>query len=269
MDTQDPDLFPEGPHPRHRRRSSAALTPRRPGFIVPAVVAAAIFATVFVSITPDIFSLRIADQFRSLISAQEGVLVVNPALSNNLKIGIVAGHMGLDSGAVCDDGTTEADVNFAIATLVQKKLAERGYPSDLLKEKDEKLQGYKAALLLSIHNDSCVFVNDEATGFKVARAIGAVDQNISSRLLGCMKARYQETTGLPWHNSVTRDMTEYHAFEEIDPSTPAAIIETGFLNLDYDILTKNTDKVAQGVANGILCYLENENVEPTPTQVSE
>jgi N-acetylmuramoyl-L-alanine amidase len=59
-------------------------------------------------------------------------------------------------------------------------------------------------------------------------------------------------------------MREYHAFREIDPSTVAAIIETGFLNLDREILTRHTDLVAQGVVEGILCFANNENIEPTP-----
>jgi N-acetylmuramoyl-L-alanine amidase len=58
-------------------------------------------------------------------------------------------------------------------------------------------------------------------------------------------------------------MREYHAFREIDPSTVAAIIETGFLNLDREMLTKKTDLVAEGVVQGILCFANNENVEPT------
>ncbi|HEX2697169.1 MAG TPA: hypothetical protein VHM28_05630, partial [Anaerolineales bacterium] len=64
--------------------------------------------------------------------------------------------------------------------------------------------------------------------------------------------------------SITTDMTSYHAFSEIDPNTISAIIETGFLNLDREILTQHTDQVADGVVNGILCFVNNENVEPTP-----
>ena len=43
----------------------------------------------------------------------------------------------------------------------------------------------------------------------------------------------------------------------------AAIIETGFLNLDREFLTKHTDLVAEGVVEGILCFANNENVDPT------
>jgi N-acetylmuramoyl-L-alanine amidase len=176
----------------------------------------------------------------------------------------VAGHWGNDSGAVCENGTTEVDVNLRIATLVQQKLAALGFEADLLEEFDPRLQGYRAAALISIHNDSCVYINDQATGFKVARAMSARDQNLAGRLEACLRDRYQRRTGLPLHDSVTNDMTLYHAFDEISPDTTAAIIETGFLNLDYRILTENPDQVATGVVDGILCFLNNENIAPTP-----
>jgi len=188
-----------------------------------------------------------------------------------LRIGIVAGHKGNDSGAVCTDSNgkvtlTEAEVNLNIATLVQKKLNDRGFQVDLLNEYDTRLNGYRAVAIVSIHNDSCEYVNDQATGFKVAAALNTRDQNRASRLLACLVDRYHTSTGLKFHpGSITADMTSYHAFSEIDPDTIAAIIETGFLNLDREILTQHTDQVADGVVNGILCFVNNENVEPTPT----
>jgi len=188
-----------------------------------------------------------------------------------LRIGIVAGHKGNDSGAVCTDSNskvtlTEAEVNLNIATLVQKKLNDRGFQVDLLNEYDTRLNGYRAVAIVSIHNDSCEYVNDQATGFKVAAALNTRDQNRASRLLACLVDRYHTSTGLEFHpGSITADMTSYHAFSEIDPDTIAAIIETGFLNLDREILTQHTDQVADGVVNGILCFVNNENVEPTPT----
>jgi len=188
-----------------------------------------------------------------------------------LRIGIVAGHKGNDSGAVCTDSNskvtlTEAEVNLNIATLVQKKLNDRGFQVDLLNEYDTRLNGYRAVAIVSIHNDSCEYVNDQATGFKVAAALNTRDQNRASRLLAFLVDRYHTSTGLKFHpGSITADMTSYHAFSEIDPDTIAAIIETGFLNLDREILTQHTDQVADGVVNGILCFVNNENVEPTPT----
>ena len=187
-----------------------------------------------------------------------------------LRIGIVAGHSGNDSGAVCRDSAgqvtlTEADVNMKIATLVQKDLVDQGFQVDLLNEFDTRLNGYRAVALVSIHNDSCQYINDEATGFKVSASMDTRDVNRATRLTACLIDRYQRSTGMHFHaGSITGDMREYHAFSEIDPNTITAIIETGFLNLDRQILTNRTDLVANGIVQGILCFVNNENVEPTP-----
>jgi N-acetylmuramoyl-L-alanine amidase len=198
---------------------------------------------------------------------EEGApLVVQP----QVHIGIVAGHSGNDSGAVCYDGNgnvtlTEADVNLKIAALVQEQLTQKGYQVDLLREFDTRLNGYRALAIVSIHNDSCEYINDQATGFKVAAALNTNDLNRANRLTACIVDRYQNITGLTFHaGSITGDMREYHAFREIDPSTVAAIIETGFLNLDREILTTHTDRIAEGVVEGILCFAHNENIESTP-----
>jgi len=85
-----------------------------------------------------------------------------------------------------------------------------------------------------------------------------------------MADRYQKITGLQYnYQTVTVDMTSYHAFTEIDPLTTAAIIETGFLNLDQEILTKKPDLIADGIVAGIQCYLNNEGVSSTPTPTTE
>jgi N-acetylmuramoyl-L-alanine amidase len=53
-------------------------------------------------------------------------------------------------------------------------------------------------------------------------------------------------------------MTIYHAFNEIDPTTPGAIIELGFMGADRELLIEHAYEVAQGVARGIACFLEGE-----------
>lgn len=187
-----------------------------------------------------------------------------------LRVGIVAGHAGNDSGAVCVDGNgdvtlTEAEVNLKIAAIVQQKLIEKGFQVDLLREFDSRLSGYRALAIISIHNDSCEYINDQATGFKVAAALNTPDINRANRLTACLVDRYHRMTGLTFHaGSITSDMREYHAFREIDPTTVAAIIETGFLNLDREILTKQTDRVAAGIVDAVLCFANNENIESTP-----
>jgi N-acetylmuramoyl-L-alanine amidase len=181
-------------------------------------------------------------------------------------IGIVSGHWGNDSGAVCPDGLTEAQINQNIATQVQKKLIEKGFDVDLLKEFDTRLNGYNALALVSIHADSCDYINDQATGYKVAAALASPDPEKATQLTACLRARYGQATGLQLHStSVTSDMTDYHAFNEISDQTTAAIIETGFLNLDRQFLTEHSDVAAQGIVNGILCFINNEDITTAET----
>ncbi|MER3401354.1 MAG: hypothetical protein C4313_09605, partial [Thermoflexus sp.] len=170
-----------------------------------------------------------------------------------------AGHLGNDSGTVCADGLTEVEVNTAVAREVARRLEALGYRVDVLEEFDPRLRGYRAAALLSIHADSCEYINEQATGFKVARAQADQVPEQSDRLVACLVSAYGRRTGLRFHvDSITYDMTDYHAFREIDPQTPAAIIETGFLYLDRELLTRWRERVVEGIVEGLRCFLEGE-----------
>ena len=235
------------------------------------LAAAFIVATLFTIWTPgsvveSSLEARMAQVFDPVLAEGEILpeVMVDPEEEVNWEnIGIVAGHYGLDSGAVCPNGVTEAELNLEIATLVQKMLTDQGYEVDLLQEFDERLWGYQAAVVVSIHLDSCQYINEQATGFKVAAALAARDAAQSQRLTQCLSTRYGEVTGLPYHaGSVTDDMTYYHAFNEIDPRTMSVIIEAGFMNLDYRLITEQTDLVAEGIVAGILCYLNDEPLQP-------
>lgn len=183
------------------------------------------------------------------------------------KIGIVVGHRGSDSGAVCSNGLTELEVNSNVATFAQMKLIDMGYDVELLDEFDPRLKDFQAGLLFSIHTDSCDYINDSATGFKVAAALSETKSENSNRLVQCVADRYANITGLRYHyQSVTNDMTRYHAFSEIDPNTTAGIIEVGFLNLDQGILTSNPELLADGIVAGIRCYMNNEGVSDPGVQ---
>jgi N-acetylmuramoyl-L-alanine amidase len=182
---------------------------------------------------------------------------VDPAAAR--RIGIVSGHRGNDSGTVCDDGLTEASVNFDHAQRVKRLLEAEGYSVDILGEKDERLPGYTAAAFLSIHADSCTYINELATGYKVARSQDSAVPATEDKLVACVSARYRAATGLRFHrNSVTHNMTQYHGFYKINATTPAAIIETGFMALDRDVLTGRADDVARGIADGLVCFLRGQ-----------
>jgi N-acetylmuramoyl-L-alanine amidase len=233
-------------------------------------------ATLFTASHPgELLTSDLGDQLGEALSASEPTATAawpTPTPRPRPRIGIVAGHSGgdgqaKDPGAVCPEalgGVHEVDVNTTVAALVQQALVEAGYHVDVLEEFDPALEGYLALALVSIHADSCTYVDENATGFKVAASTFNPHPERTKRLTDCLRDRYQKVTNLPWHQSITNDMQYYHAFDEINPDTPAVIIEIGFLNKDNALLTRQPDLVAQGIIAGLMCYLHNEDVPDAP-----
>jgi len=231
---------------------------------------AALVATVLTAWKPA--SLDPSELVGQLMVALEGSSEEQPAQADipeqtgALPIGIVAGHAGPnpdsgldDPGATCPDGLTEAEINADIARQVVTGLEGARYETMLLDEFDPRLDGFRGSALISIHADSCAAINEQATGYKVSAALDTAVPDRSQRLVACLADRYGRATDLPYHpNSVTLDMTEYHTFYEINSLTPAAIVEVGFLFLDRDFLTKEPDRAARGIVEGLLCFVNNE-----------
>lgn len=71
-----------------------------------------------------------------------------------VEIGLVAGHAGNDSGAVCPDGLQEATINRDVAERTASLLRRAGFRVELLQEFDPQLQGYEAMAFVAIHSDS-------------------------------------------------------------------------------------------------------------------
>ena len=174
-------------------------------------------------------------------------------------IALLAGHSGgIDTGAICPDGLREVDVTKDVAARAQALLTAHGYRVDILAEFDKRLdvtkRDYSPRAFLAIHADSCVYY---ASGYKVARADNSAIQSEDDRLVRCVSATYAAATQLPFHaGSITTDMTHYHALEEINPQTPAAIIELGFLGSDKDLLKNKRDVLAAGIADGIDAFIK-------------
>lgn len=275
MDTSVEPLPEDQPHALQPVKDKKPARFNFWGGLSTVLAAAFIVATLFTLWTPgslveSSLEARMAQVLEVVPGEGQVILESTPDLEEMASwenIGIVAGHYGSDPGAVCPNNVTEAELNLEIATLVQKMLTDQGYEVDLLEEFDSRLWGYQAAALVSIHLDSCQYINDQATGYKVAAALSAQNIADNQRLTQCLSTKYGEITGLPYHaGSVTDDMTYYHAFSEIDPRTNAVIIEAGFMNIDYSFITEQTDKIAEGIVAGILCYLNNDIIQSTQGQ---
>lgn len=260
------------PHIRDPSNPGARVVMRN---LAVALTASAILATVFTAWTPASLSPgELAGQLAAAVEtgpqATAAPAAGEMAEGRGLRIGIVAGHSGVDEdtgvsdpGAVCPDGLTEAEINRSIAERVVRGLEAAGFQPDLLEEFDDRLVGYRALALVSIHADSCTPINDQATGFKVAAAVDTAVPDRAQRLVACLADRYGEATGLRYHpDSITRDMTEYHSFYEVHSQTPAVVMEVGFMYLDREFLTGHPERAARGVVEGILCYIHNEPIDP-------
>lgn len=262
-------------HPRAARRrkpptpASAWLITLRTMLVV--VAAAILVSTIFSLWTrPTFFS----DEFRAglnQVQATQRVINIQPSPLptdvREVRIGIVAGHSGrpqdtsfeVDPGATCPDGLTELEINEAVAREVVAALRRERYTVDLLQEFDSRLAGYQADVLVSIHTNDCQDYGDAGTGYSVASASARqTTRGADEYLLTCLIEQYGATTGLPRHQGLTYDMTEYHTFGEVAVDTPTAIIEIGFMRNDRAMLTGEQALIGQGIANGIRCFLRPE-----------
>lgn len=238
-------------------------------------VAGGLIATILVWWTPPDF-IPAALRNELGMEALEAEIVARPTAAPTpnwlQRIGIVAGHRGPnpsspgadpDPGALCLDGLAEVDINFDVAQRIVRSLRGRGYSVDLLDEFDPRLQDYQAAALVSIHANTCQPFSEQVSGYLVAAAAARVAaRSRDDILVDCIARHYARETGLRRHEGVTVDMTSYHTFREIHLWTPAAIIETGFMLADRELLTERPDQVARGVVNGILCFLDRRSDLP-------
>ena len=86
-----------------------------------------------------------------------------------------------------------------------------------------------------------------------------------------MTAEYGAATKMPLDNAITFNMRGYYAFSwrrnahSVAKTTPAVILEMGYLTnaTDRAILTTRQDTLATGIANGIIRYLNERDVNDT------
>ena len=185
------------------------------------------------------------------------------------RVGIQAGHWKIeelpdelrrlrgDTGAQWGR-LTEAQVNLAIAERVAGQLREAGVSVDLLPATIPV--SYDADALVAIHADDGGGSNER--GWKIAAPWRS---SAASRSLRDFLARaYGGVIDIPEDRyGVSFNMRGYYAFSwtrfehAVAPSTPAAIIETGFLTsaADRQIIVDDPERVARAISLGVLAYL--------------
>ncbi|HEU5014697.1 MAG TPA: N-acetylmuramoyl-L-alanine amidase [Roseiflexaceae bacterium] len=166
-------------------------------------------------------------------------------------------------------GYAEADVNYQIAVRAVALLQQQGFTVDLLPATVPP--SYQADAFVAIHADGASSI--ASRGFKVATPWRT--SRASQLLSDVMVAEYDAVTHLSRDYAITMNMRGYYAFNNrrrvhaVAPTTPAIIIETGFLTNPSDraMLTKQPDLVAKGIANGVMRYLNKRDLsDPTALQ---
>lgn len=185
------------------------------------------------------------------------------------QVALISGHAGFDSGAICTDEAgnttlTEADVISTITNRVARRLQNAGMDVSILEEYDPRINNLQVDALLSLHADSCI----DASGYKATYYLYSTIPSEDARFVECIDLHYPAATNLTQHaDTITHNMTEYHAFRKVAPNTPAAILELGFLGGDQELLTTEADRAVRGVVESIRCFLDppTPTPEPSPT----
>jgi N-acetylmuramoyl-L-alanine amidase len=157
-------------------------------------------------------------------------------------------------------GMREVDLNLAVTERLAGRLRERGFTVDVLPATVPP--GYRADLFLAIHADASASASPR--GFKLARSRWSRLPTTDDALVRTLTEEYGRVTGLPWSDAITRNMTGYYSFNNrrranaIDKSTPAAIIEMGYLTnpADRQLLVGQMDVVVAGIERGVTRFLD-------------
>jgi N-acetylmuramoyl-L-alanine amidase len=154
----------------------------------------------------------------------------------------------------------EVDVNLKVARLVAQILQQQGAQVDVIPS-TVPVQ-YKADAFVAIHADAN---NSSApNGFKAARASRSAQPAVDDALVEALYAEYLPVSGMPRSSAITSAMLYYYAFaggnasHTVAPTTPAAIVEMGYLTNTSDraFINNKPDVVAGAIAAGIVRFLD-------------
>jgi N-acetylmuramoyl-L-alanine amidase len=188
------------------------------------------------------------------------------------RVGLQVGHwrnedlppelerLRASGGGAVGGGYSEVQVNYDLAQRTAVLLRQQGVEVDVIPATVP--MDYRADAFVAIHADGDT--RGVLRGFKIARSPLSLIPTHDDALVGWLNAEYGRATGLPRDDEhITRRMLFYYAFNNrryehaIAPSTPAVIVETGFMTsaTDRALLIGTPDRPASGIAAGILGFL--------------
>ena len=224
------------------------------------IISALITATILITFSPGAEYIdQIVPTSESQVSGEIG------SQGNPQKIiGILPGHYGYDSGFQCGaeyNFVKEADVNLRLAVMVRDYLENHGYVVDFLHEFDPNLSDYKGLALVSIHANRCDTPDQKVSGFTVMTGGQNTYPSESKRLNDCLTYHYAQNSGLDFlGENYNPGEEKLYAFDTVNDYTTISVIHTGYLGNDYRTISEKTQSLAKGIADGIICYVENDTV---------
>lgn len=158
-------------------------------------------------------------------------------------------------------GQTEWELCLSIAELTKQDLESDGYAVDLIPATVP--ESYQADAFISLHTDG----NDDTSVSGYKTAASAWDETDESESLAQAMMSGLAKTDLGEASYISEEMNEYYAFNytkydhAVSPSTPAAIVELGFLTnySDRSYLTNRAEEVAASLADGVRDYLQSHS----------
>ena len=179
-------------------------------------------------------------------------------------IGIIPGHYGFNTGYQCGadfNFVKENDVTLRLAIMVRDYLENRGYTVDFLHEFDPALSDYTGLALVSIHTSRCDTTEKNLSGFYITTGGENTYPSESKRLNDCLTYHYSQNSGLDYlGENYTPGEEMLYSFDTVNDYTTISIVHAGFLGNDYRAISERTENLAKGIADGIICYVENDTV---------
>ena len=157
-------------------------------------------------------------------------------------------------------GRNEDEVAMDVATRTAALLQEEGVLVELLPAAVPG--GYTADAFVSLHADGASSLSKR--GFKVATRWASYVAEQDARLVEMIYEEYAPATGLPQNYEINDNMRDYYSFApwrndwRVSNLTPSALIEMGYMThpADREVLFYATDKLASGLAKGIMRFLD-------------
>jgi N-acetylmuramoyl-L-alanine amidase len=164
-------------------------------------------------------------------------------------------------------GIREVQVNLDIAQRTAAYLQAADVAVDLLPATVPP--SYRADAFVTIHADGSS--NSRLRGFKAATQWREWEAGLA--LVDALRQEYGKASGLAWDGGrITSGMRGYYAFSSgrfrhaISNDTPGAILEMGYLTnpADRQLMLNQSDRLARGVADGILRFLRSKPTSGWP-----